>query len=591
MVPVDCQYNSVGADASGCSAAAVNITVAIPTYNGARRLPAVLDQLQQQQGLETISWEIIVCDNNSCDRTVAVVHGYQQHWAGPAPLRYRFEPRQGAAFARQRAVEEAQGELVAFLDDDNIPATDWLSQVWQFAQQHPEAGAFGSQIHGQFGDSLPKDFDKIACFLAIIERGDRPHLYQPRSKILPPAAGLVVRRRVWLSTVPERLFLNNKGKEAGLASEDLEALLHIQKAGWQIWYNADMVVTHQIPASRLERDYLMALMRCVGLSRFYIRFLGSSPLERIFKLPAYAVNDLRRLLRHWLRHGFSVAKLELAAACERSLLTSTLASPTFLLKKAGQDRWQRWCDRARPRQQGLQHLTEALESDSSLAAITQRLHPVAAASLTRAAPPLAETWLQLQPCQPPTPPANLWPLAQRHGLARTLDRRLLLWTCQLLGPSQVYCLSLSPASAADWQLLSFLEEQKRLYPEVCDRLWLELPGRCIPRLEANSEWLQQLTEMGFGFGLGDIDVADLRWQALPPPRYLKLRWQNGPAWQQRLKRLSQAAAERGTGILITAANGPELTAQLQSLGATWVRDQPLPEPPAGQGPRLLGEKR
>ncbi len=65
---------------------------------------------------------MIVVDNNSTDITAEIVESYQPNWPQSVPLRYAFAPKQGAAFARQRAVEKAKGEFIGFLDDDNLRA-------------------------------------------------------------------------------------------------------------------------------------------------------------------------------------------------------------------------------------------------------------------------------------------------------------------------------------------------------------------------------------------------------------------------------------------------------------------------------------
>ena len=128
----------------------IDFTVAIPTYNGANRLPQVLDRLRAQVDLEEISWEIIVVDNNSNDDTAKVVREYQANWPSTFPLIYYFVPEQGAAFARQGAVEKARGKLIGFLDDDNLPALNWVSAAYDFGKEYPAVGAYGSQIHGDF---------------------------------------------------------------------------------------------------------------------------------------------------------------------------------------------------------------------------------------------------------------------------------------------------------------------------------------------------------------------------------------------------------------------------------------------------------
>ena len=91
----------------------VDFTVAIRTYNGAKSIPQVIEQLRSQIETEHINWEIIVVDNNSTDNTAQIIQEYKSTWKKTYPLKYYFEPKQGAAIARRRAMEEAQGELVA----------------------------------------------------------------------------------------------------------------------------------------------------------------------------------------------------------------------------------------------------------------------------------------------------------------------------------------------------------------------------------------------------------------------------------------------------------------------------------------------
>ena len=186
----------------------IDFTVAICTYNGEHRLPEVLDGLKEQTSSVGLRWEIIVVDNNSSDRTAQVVQDYQADWPAAFPIRYYFEPKQGAAFARHLAVQNARSQLVGFLDDDNLPAANWIAAAHAFGRDHPNVGAYGSQIHGQFETPPPENFHRIESFFAITQRGGDAHRYEPWLKVLPPAAGLVVRRRAWLNNVPETCFFD-----------------------------------------------------------------------------------------------------------------------------------------------------------------------------------------------------------------------------------------------------------------------------------------------------------------------------------------------------------------------------------------------
>ncbi|MDF5722244.1 MAG: hormogonium polysaccharide biosynthesis glycosyltransferase HpsE [Rhizonema sp. PD37] len=308
----------------------IDFTIAIPTYNGASRLPWVLDRLQIQTGVENLNWEIIVVDNNSIDNTVKIVQDYQKIWNKRFPLKYHFEPKQGAGFARQLAIEEARGQIVGFLDDDNIPAYNWIIEAYKFAELHPQAGAYASQIHGVFEVEPPEEIKPILFYLAITERGNEPHIYEPRQKGFPPSSGLVVRRNVWKDNVPQHLFLVGRVGSSMLGSEDAEALLYIHRAGWQIWYNPAMEVDHIIPAWRLEKNYLISLMCGIGLARHHLRMLLLKSWQIPFAFIIYFLNDLYKLGSYFLKNR-KYLQSHIITACEMKRLMATFYSPFFLL--------------------------------------------------------------------------------------------------------------------------------------------------------------------------------------------------------------------------------------------------------------------
>ncbi|MGB6298582.1 MAG: hormogonium polysaccharide biosynthesis glycosyltransferase HpsE [Rivularia sp. (in: cyanobacteria)] len=308
----------------------VNLTVAIPTYNGENRLPQVLDKLKKQVNTEDINWEVIIVDNNSTDGTAKLVKEYQENWQQDVPLKYYFEAEQGISFARQKAMNEASGELVGFIDDDNPAFANWVNSACKFAQKHPKAGAFSSRIHGVFETNPPEELKDITFYLALVDRGSEPLKYEPRKKGLPPGAGLVVRRDVWQKYVPAKLLLIGKTEKSEMPiGEDAEALLYIYKAGWEIWYNPEMEIEHIIPSSRLDEKYLRGLMRIVGLGRFHLRMLMLDWWQRPFAFCAYLINDFRKTILHFVRYKNNLNK-DIVAACEMQRLVATLISPFYL---------------------------------------------------------------------------------------------------------------------------------------------------------------------------------------------------------------------------------------------------------------------
>ncbi|HEY9802539.1 MAG TPA: hormogonium polysaccharide biosynthesis glycosyltransferase HpsE [Leptolyngbyaceae cyanobacterium] len=309
----------------------VDFTVIIPTYNGAKRLPELLDRLRNQVNTENISWEIIVVDNKSTDNTAQVVQKYQENWQCTYPLKYCFESKQGAAYARKKGVEVASGELIGFLDDDNYPIPTWVAAAYAFAEKYPQVGAYGSQIHPDWEVEPPENFQRISPFLAITERGNKPLFYDPRKKLLPPSAGLVVRRQAWLKSVPDQPILTGRVTGNMLTGEDLEMLCHIQKSGWEVWYNPEMEIYHKIPGARLKREYLIPFFRGIGLSRYVTRMTNVQSHYKPFVFVAYVINDLKKILLQLLKYGTEI-RTDLVVACETELLLSSLISPFYLWK-------------------------------------------------------------------------------------------------------------------------------------------------------------------------------------------------------------------------------------------------------------------
>jgi glycosyltransferase involved in cell wall biosynthesis len=310
----------------------VDFTVAIPTYNGANKLPELLDNLRSQAGTEHFSWDIVVIDNNSSDDTAELVKRYEIATAGSAiPIHYGFERQQGAAFARVRAMAIATSEWVGFLDDDVIPDAHWVAAAYAFGANHPQAGAYGGQIHGAFEVEPPENFNRIKSFLAIRERGPKAHLYNPETLSLPPSAAWVIRAQAWHENVSSQPKLGGRAHGSMVQGDDYEPLMHLHKAHWEIWYNPDMHVHHQIPKGRLERSYLMPLSRGCGLCICQLRMINAASWQRPWIWTKLVLSNLRRVIVHWLTYRNQL-QTDLVAACEMEFFLGSFISPFYYLK-------------------------------------------------------------------------------------------------------------------------------------------------------------------------------------------------------------------------------------------------------------------
>ena len=109
----------------------MRVSVVIPTYNRAKRLPSAIDSVLAQ-GLPDI--EIIVVDDGSVDETRLVVAEYGDR------VRYVHQPNAGVGAARNTGIRHASGDFVAFLDSDDRWNEFKLSMQLALFEARPDVG-------------------------------------------------------------------------------------------------------------------------------------------------------------------------------------------------------------------------------------------------------------------------------------------------------------------------------------------------------------------------------------------------------------------------------------------------------------------
>ncbi|MBI3795924.1 MAG: glycosyltransferase family 2 protein [Deltaproteobacteria bacterium] len=106
-----------------------NVSVIIPTYN---RRDFVREAVASVLAQTYRDFELLVIDDGSDDDTAAVVHEFNG-------VRYVFQPNRGVSAARNRGVALSTGELLAFLDSDDVWQPDKLKYQVAFFTARPEA--------------------------------------------------------------------------------------------------------------------------------------------------------------------------------------------------------------------------------------------------------------------------------------------------------------------------------------------------------------------------------------------------------------------------------------------------------------------
>lgn len=113
----------------------IKISVVIPTYNRQGLLRNCLNCLFQQT-YSVSDFEILVSDDGSTGETRKMI----EHLTRVHPnLRYLTKKQSGPAAARNLGIKIAKGEIIAFTDDDCLPAKDWLKGIDRAFRKYPKA--------------------------------------------------------------------------------------------------------------------------------------------------------------------------------------------------------------------------------------------------------------------------------------------------------------------------------------------------------------------------------------------------------------------------------------------------------------------
>ena len=130
------------------------VSVVVPTRNRADLLSDALGSLVEQD-YPADRYEILVVDDGSIDDTPSVVEALAQAHSKPRLSLLR-QPARNQNAARNRGVSEAKGELIAFLDDDELAPANWLSGLVAGCMRHPDADVVGGPYRLRLEASTPR---------------------------------------------------------------------------------------------------------------------------------------------------------------------------------------------------------------------------------------------------------------------------------------------------------------------------------------------------------------------------------------------------------------------------------------------------
>jgi GT2 family glycosyltransferase len=236
------------------------------------RLARTLTGLKAQS-LPADRWEIVVVDNRSPE-PISVDLGW--HPTG----RVVREDRLGLTNARLAGGATTQGDLLLFVDDDNVLAPNYLETAVDRFARNPRLGAAGGKSMPEW-ETPPGDWiGEFAGTLALRDLGEQVVLDGPgTAEGYPPGAplgaGMVLRREAWgayTAALEEGTATPLDRTGTALTSGgDNDIVLHVLQAGWQVGYFPELSLTHLIPAGRTSPEYLARLNH--GIAKSWVQVL------------------------------------------------------------------------------------------------------------------------------------------------------------------------------------------------------------------------------------------------------------------------------------------------------------------------------
>lgn len=129
-----------------------HISVCICTYKRPELLERLLEELSKQETGGLFTYSIVVADNDQMRSAEPVVTEFATK--SQVAIKYCNEPRQGIALARNKVVANAEGEFLAFIDDDEFPIQSWLLNLFETCSKYSADGALGP-VKPHFDGSVP----------------------------------------------------------------------------------------------------------------------------------------------------------------------------------------------------------------------------------------------------------------------------------------------------------------------------------------------------------------------------------------------------------------------------------------------------
>lgn len=205
------------------------VSVIVPVLNRENHIGRCLDSLL---ALNYPSFEIIVVDNGSTDKTQEIISRY--------PVKMAVEQKGGAYAARNTGIKFARGEIIAFTDSDCVVDKDWLNKLVK-NYHHEGVGGVGGQLMPYPHESLTEEFLSFGV-LMIFHSTETVVIQQDTNRFLSGALGsanMSYRKKVLRK-------MNEFEDDLANFGGDYDLCWRVQRNGYEVIYEPEAIVFHEL---------------------------------------------------------------------------------------------------------------------------------------------------------------------------------------------------------------------------------------------------------------------------------------------------------------------------------------------------------
>jgi glycosyltransferase involved in cell wall biosynthesis len=252
------------------------------------------------QTLPTAQWEFLLIDNAS-SQPLAETWDISWHPHG----RHLRAEELGLTPARLRGIQESSGQLLVFVDDDNLLAPDFLDQATAISALHPILGVFGAGVlEPEFEVRPSPELRNRLNLLALRSEPSALWSNNPKDAHCKPwGAGLCLTRlvanfyRQLVADLGVTDVLDRRGQRLFAGGDDLfsQAATEV-KLGFGVF--PELRVTHLISANRLSQRYFLRLIHDHALSHGVLTYMFDGIQPGRINLVRYV-----HLLLHAMKNG------------------------------------------------------------------------------------------------------------------------------------------------------------------------------------------------------------------------------------------------------------------------------------------------